>query len=411
MKKLITLLLLPIFLTSCDRIGSTRVKNLIDLTPRLEVETTDVLKITSGTKNSLTMHQKKSYKLAKHPIIAKPAIAKDTMYSVDNKGYVSAFSLKTKKILWSSDVAKKSSDRQFNTGGILFSDGRLYVTNSSRYLMVLDAKTGHEIIRKEFPDIIRIKPIMTNDRTLLIQTISNQLIAYDVKSSKFLWIAEGALETISMQSHANPVIYKDHALVSFSSGEVLFVNINTGETKWSYNLTTIDDAGIPSFDPSIIVTTPIISSNYAYFATSNGKIIKLDLDNGAAAWLRKADDVQSMSLIGENIFITNNARQIAALSAHNGKVTWVGNLISPKDRSAKRPKTALFQDPFITKGAKGFVVNVVASNGELFQFNTDAIGGLPQDPDIAKIEKNVHYQWVSCCSGELRLITGSYVYF
>ena len=277
--------------------------------------------------------------------------------------------------------------------------------------MILDANTGHEIIRKEFPDIIRMKPIMANDRLLLVQTISNQLIAYDIKSSKLLWMCEGGLETISMKSAVTPVIYKDHALVSFSSGEVLFVDINTGQTKWSYNLAISDDVGLPSFDPSIIITTPIIDNNYAYFATSNGKVIKLDLDNGAAAWLKQADDIQSMSLIGQNLFVTNNARQLAALSMHNGKVSWIGNLISIKDRSAKKPKTALFQDAFITKTNSGFAINVVASNGELFQFNTNAAGNLPENPNIINIEKNVHYQWISCCSGELRLITNSHIQF
>ena len=411
MKKIITLLLLPMLLTSCDHLGSTKVKNLIDLTPRLEVESSNLLKITDGKKNPFSNEETKSYKLAKRTIIAKPAIAKGTMYSIDKEGYVSAFSLKTKKILWTTDIAKGALDRNFNTGGVLFSDGKLYITNSSRYLVILDANTGHEIIRKEFPDILRVKPIMANERLLLVQTISNQLIAYDIKSLKLIWMNEGGLETISTRNHVHPVVYNGHALVSFTSGEVLYVDINTGKEQWRYNLTTSSDVGLPSFDPSVIVTTPIISGNYAYFATSNGKIIKIDLDNGAPAWLRMANDVQSMSLVGENLFITNNARQISALSAHNGKISWVGNLISTKDRSAKKPKTTLFQDPFVTKTDNGFAVNVIASNGELYQFNINEKGNLPENPSIMKIENNVRYYWISCCTGKLHLISNNHVKF
>ena len=53
-------------LVSCDHIGSTRVKNLIDLTPSLEIETTAPLKLTDGKKEPFTTGKTKSYKLSKH---------------------------------------------------------------------------------------------------------------------------------------------------------------------------------------------------------------------------------------------------------------------------------------------------------------------------------------------------------
>lgn len=411
MKRFIAILL-PLLLISCDHFGTTRVKNLIDLTPRLEVEKDENLKFSSVKNNVFSSEKTKSYKLARHAIIAKPAFAKGVIYSVDKEGFVSAFSLKEKRILWSTDIAKGALDRNFNNGGILYSDGKLYVTNSTRYLVVLDAMSGHEIIRKEFPDIVRVKPVMATDRIMLIQTISNQLLAYDIKSSKLVWMHEGGIEIISTRNHVSPVVYNGYALVSYSSGEVLYLDVNTGKEKWRYNITDVsDNVGIPSFDPSVIVTPPIINNNYAYFATSNGKVAKIDLDNGTPAWLREADDVQSMNLIDGNIFIVNNARQVAALSSHDGKVRWVGNLISEKDRNSKKPKTALFRAPFISKNKSGVAVNVIASNGELYQFPTNESGRLATQPNIIKIQKNTKYYWISCCNGKLHLMTNNQIIF
>lgn len=408
MKKIILFALLPILLISCDRFGSGRVKNLIDLTPKLEVESKEKLNFSSAQlkENKFLDKKAKSYKLSKNTIITKPAIAKGIMYSTDVKGFVSAYSLKEKKILWQTDIAKGTLDRNFNDGGILYSDGRLYVTNSSRYLVVLDAESGDEIIRKEYPDIVRNKPVMATDRLLLVQTISNQLIAYDIKTSKFLWLHEGELETISTKSHVHPIVYDGHVLVSYSSGEIVYLDAQSGKEKWRYNLTSISDIGIPSFDPSVIVTVPIIKDEYAYFATSDGKLIKMDLDNGAPAWVKSAEDIQALSLVGDYLLIANNARQVAALSSHNGKVLWVGNLISQQERSKKTVRTALFQEPFVTKDGSSFTINVIASSGELYQFKPDSSGFIPAEPTIKKIAKNVKYHWMSCCSGKLHLITG-----
>lgn len=413
MKRAFIIFLLPMLLTSCNHLGKTNVKNLIDLTERLEVESNDPLMLKGGVKSSFSMDKSKSYRIAKHSIIGKPAIAKSIMYSVDKNGYVSALSLKTKKILWSTDIAKGKMDRGYNIGSILYSNDRLYVVNGSRYLVVLDAKNGHEFIRKEFPDIVRIKPVMANDRLLLVQTISNQLISYDIKSSKFVWMYEGGLETISTRNNVHPTIHNGYALASLSSGEVIYLDVATGKQKWRYNLMATSDIASPSFEPSVIVTEPIISGEYAYFATSNGDMIKMDLDNGAPSWVRRAYDVQSMSLVGESLFLTTNARQIAAISAHNGKVSWVGNLISAKERSAKKVNVTLFQAPFVTKAndGKGFVVNVVASNGELYQFKSNATVRLPENPSIIKIENKVRYHWISCCTGRLHLISDTHVRF
>jgi outer membrane protein assembly factor BamB len=412
MKKIFFTILIPLVLSSCDHIGSSRVKNLIDLTPKLEVDSNEKVVLSDAKKNPFSNEKIKSYKIAGHSIIAQPAIAKNIIYSVDSKGNVSAFSLKENKIIWITDIAKGTLDRSFNTGGILYSDEKLFVTNGSRNLVILDAKNGDEIIRKEFPDILRVKPVMADDRILLVQTISNQLLAYDIKSSNLIWMHEGGIETISSQNNIAPVINNNHALVSYSSGEVIYLDIKSGKEKWIYNLATAEEVGMPSFDPALIVTAPIISGNYAYFATSNSKVLKIHLEDGITAWQKQADDVQSISLFGDNLFITNNARQIAALSTHTGKVKWTGNLISEEERKTKRPQPVIFQTPFVsTIDNNGIAVNVVASNGVLYQFVQDKNCGLPLQPKIVKIEKQVRYQWLSCCTGKLHLITAREIKF
>ena len=117
-------------------------------------------------------------------------------------------------------------------------------------------------------------------------------------------------------------------------------------------------------------------------------------------------------MFGDNLFITNNARQVAALSTHNGKVKWVCNLISEEERKTKRPATVILQPPFVSAIEDNrLAVSVVASNGQLYQFIQDETGQLPLQPRIVKIEKQVRYQWLSCCTGKLHLITARDIKF
>ncbi len=411
MKKIFALLVVPFYLASCDNIGSTKVKNLIDLTPKLEVETSRPYSFSTGKTNPFEEKNTHSYSISKKAIIAEPAIAKGIIYSLDKQGYVTAFSLKEKKSLWSKNISGNEVDRYFNSGGMLFSDGKLYVAYGSRNLVVMDTDTGNEIIRKEFPDIIRSKPVMVNDQLLLVQTISNQLVAYNIKNFKLMWAHEGGIEIISSKNHINPIVHNNCVLVSYSSGEVVYLNANNGSELWRYTLASSEDIGLPSFEPSVIITKPIISNNFAYFATSNGKIIKLDLHDGKEIWNKIADDVQSMVLHDDKLIITNNARQVALLSPADGKVIWTANLISTKERMSKKPKAISFLDPFIVKNQSDYTLNIISSNGELYQFTTDSLGQLPEQVTISKIDKDIRYYWISCCSGKLHLISNTKVKF
>jgi outer membrane protein assembly factor BamB len=221
---------------------------------------------------------------------------------------------------------------------------------------------------------------------------------------------EGGIEIISSKNHIHPIIHNGHVLVSYSSGEVVYLNANNGSELWRYSLSS-SELGLPSFEPSVIITKPIISGDFTYFATSNGKIVKLDLRDGKEVWMKVADDIQSMVLHDNNLIVTNNARQIALLSAVNGKVSWTGDLISAKERMSKKPKAINFLDPFVVKNGNDYKVNVIASNGELYQFTTNELGQLPEKATISLIDKGVRYYRISCCNGTMHMILDTKVVF
>jgi hypothetical protein len=97
------------------------------------------------------------------------------------------------------------------------------------------------------------------------------------------------------------------------------------------------------------------------------------------------------------------------LSTTDGKVSWTGDLISPKERMSKKPKTVTFLDPFVVKDGNSYTINVIASNGELYQFTTNDSGRLSAQAVISAIDKNIRYYWISCCNGIIHLISDTKV--
>lgn len=402
MKKLILLLATPFIFAGCSDKTPKKVRTIVELTPKLSAEINESITIDEhSVKNDIELKSIKhnSFTVTKGFISTQPTFAKGIAYILDNRGNISAFSTKDKVTLWSKNLAIENVNAKsanYIGGGALFNNGKLYVTNGSRFLITLDANSGNEIVRKEFPDIIRIKPVLLKRSILLIQTIDNQLFAYDTVSSKLLWQHEGAFETLSSGNHTAPIVYNNQVIAYYSSGQVLSLNKETGEILWTIDLNNnLQDISLPGFEASVATCTPIINGNDIYIASSNNKLLKVDLQTGSVIWQSAINDIQSMSLSGNTIFITNNARQAAAISAKNGKVKWEADLDTEKNISKLKP--ALLFQPFIVKHNGQKTLNIISGDGNLYSFIQEGTS-FNRQATVTPILKHIQYIGNTCCS-------------
>ncbi len=406
MKKFSVIILACLIISSCDYIGTTRVRKLIDLTTKLDATSKEYITL-DGTKHVFVNKSRSYHRLSQGNIIGKPIMHADVIYNVDKKGNVSAFSTTKNKNIWKVKLAGESLST-FKSGGITYRDNKLYVTNGSRYLFVLDAVNGDEIMRKKFPDIVRTKPVIYKNN-VIVQTVSNQTIAFNHNSWNLIWAHETAPEKIAIKDNVDPVIVGDKILINYSSGEFVALDANSGEEKWRYYLTEIEKSVVnPGLNQEIILTTPLTNKGHAYIATSQGKLVKINLNTGLPTWQIDAEDIQSMKILGNSLYVTTNARQIAAVNMQNGQVKWIGDLISESYKKARKAKPTYFQQAFVSKLAGKNTINVIASNGELYQFVQNEHGGYSSKPKILSIKENVNYQLIDN-TGKLYLVIRNYL--
>lgn len=385
MKKI--LLLLSLTLIGCSGTGFKKSRTIVELTPKLVLQNNDPIIIDSSSLYSLESGSKE-VSLTKSNIIARPILVGDFVYFIDARGNVSCFSISSRKIIWSQDVSDKPENNHLG-GGIEYYQNKLYVTNGSRFLVILNSENGVEIIRKQFPDIIRIKPTILKNNIVLVQTVSNQVFGYDIGRASIVWQHETLSESISSNHHVSPIEYDNHLIVNYTSGQIFSINLANGTEEWLFNLSDSgNNIDLPSFNPIAIACDPIFDNGYLYVAGTIGKLTKLNLKNGNIVWQIDAQDVQSMSKIGNSLFITNNAKQAAAIDMNNGQVKWLADLYST-DKTKYQP--ASFLPPFATKDNDKVILNIVNNHGEMFTFALDNDGALPNLPIIQKIVKNVKY--------------------
>lgn len=397
MKKII--LLLPLLLASCSNIGPQKTKSLVELTPRLEAEISSIFDFDNGIVDE-SISSYKSYVIAKHNIISAPLFSDGVFYVVDISGSVSAFSNKEKKIVWSVDASQNKRDDHIG-GGIVKRGDRLYITNGSRYLIILNAVDGTEVSRKEFPDIIRIKPVFIDENTVLIQTVTNQLLAYNLDSAALVWQNEGTAEILSNSKYIESIVHNDLVIAFYNCGGISALTKDKGEKRWSIDLAAAanNEINTPGFETIGLSCKPIVIADELYVASANGKLLKINIDSGAIVWENNIKDVQSMSLSNNELLLTTSAKQLAIIDPSIGKIQSVHDL----GLKANKTKAVAYLTPFVSHNDATIYINIAASNGELIKLKNE--GDDQFILQIAKAMKNATYLGFTCC-GKLYLVSG-----
>ena len=412
--KYITMVCISIALTSCG--GSSKIKNLVDFTPKLQSEIANyqiTIPQTQATRGwyastdwvnnqprNITLDTSIDKFVKKHSfkkLISAPILVDGKIVVLSSNGSVTAFDSTSYKELWHSKLNTDSDVSEFQGGGLFVNNGTLFVTYGSRDLVSLDIVDGKELWRKQFPDVTRAQPVVYNNLVFVL-TISNQLCAVDTNTGGTLWQHEGLPETLSYGHNFAPVIFGQNILVGYSSGQLSVINIASGQEIWQLNVAKDFDS-LAGFTPLNLETQPIIDNGMAYITSANGLLLKLDLTTGQIRWKRNVQDIQTMNKSGNALFVTTNGRQVAALSDDTGEIVWATDLI---DQSKYKKKASTKPVQYLTPVVLNNELVVITASGKLYSLAPDN-GVINREFDIGT---NAQYYTIS---DKLRLFTKTHV--
>jgi len=413
MKKII-LLSASVLLASCN--GGGKIKDIVDFTPKLIVEETNY-KVAlpeaaeaQAWKDGADWVNKQPHnfiaelgnKLSKHKVskarmIAAPVMADGKIFTLSENGSLTATeSSGGYKTLWSANLQSGSKAASFSSGGLAYKDGVLFLSNSTRDIIAFDAEVGRELWRRRLPDIARLQPVLYQN-VAIIQTLNNQTYAINTDNGQILWQHDGIPETLVTNRNTAPIIYNGRVIVGYSSGQLVALNLANGQELWQLNLSREGD-NLPDLTAVGFESQPVMDGSNLYIASGNGFLLKINMESGGLYWQRKVQDIQSMNIASNAVFVTTNAKQVAALSGVGGKVIWATDLDPIIDGKNKRRKPARLLTPVLVGGE----LIIVSSDGILRKLSPET-GAITE---TLSIEKGAQYVTVS---DSLNIFTNSNV--
>jgi len=239
------------------------------------------------------------------------------LYAADNLGFIYSINTETGKTGWQQNYGIPFSSH------LNFYKGVLYVVNQNSRLYAFNPLDGQKIWSFESLSGL-IKPAKSSsisiyDNKLLFSNDVGDVTAIDLDKQVILWnrniLSQNNISTNLVFKISNILIDKKDVYVSSNSGDLLNLNVDTGEIKWSYKLSSIQNH--------------IINEKYLFVLTENGFVVSFNKNTGTILWsidLNKISkntkdqiDYYGLILASNNVYLTSSNGNLYKISAIDGK--------------------------------------------------------------------------------------------
>ncbi len=305
-------------------------------------------------------------------LAARPLVYQDRIFTYEHNARILSFDLATGAKHWEQDLKPREEDGAGLGGGIAADRGRIFVATGYGEIIALNANSGEVIWQQELSTPVRSAPAAGNGMVFVVLQ-SNEVIAVNQSDGSEVWLYAGVPENAGLLAESNPAITGDKVVVPFTSGEIMSIDVSTGEPDWvdtvSKPFKTLAVSGI-----SDVAASPVVSSGDVIATSVAGQTISVNLETGERNWERNIGGAHTPIVSGNAIFIVDLDDRLIALDRQNGKTFWVTQLTVNKDDSNR----ATWSGPLLGNGtlfavsSEGLLAKINPADGEILTETTVA---------------------------------------
>ena len=241
----------------------------------------------------------------------------EVLFAADNLGFVYSIDTLSGKTIWQQNYGIPFSSH------LNFHKGILYVVNQNSRLYAFNPTDGEKIWSFESLSGL-IKPSRSSnisifDDKLLFTNDVGDITAIDLNQQVIAWtrniLSQNTISNNLIFKTSNILIDKKDVFVSSNNGDLFNFNIDTGEIKWSQNISSIQNH--------------ISTDKYIFVLTENGFIVVFNKINGTILWSlnlakfskdsKTVPSYYGLLLASNSLYATSSNGDIYKISANDGK--------------------------------------------------------------------------------------------
>ena len=196
----------------------------------------------------------------------------------------------------------------------------------------MNIHTGELLWSKNNPSAFNSEIKIYKDKFFAID-YDNILRCFSLKNGNEIWKIKTENSILKSQKKLSLVINKNSIFFNNSIGDVMSVNLNTGNLIWILPTSTNTNSSSNYF---LKMSNLIIDKNSIYFSTNKNEFYSVDKNSGLTNWTQNINSSSRSTVVDTNIFSISDEGYLVILNTKTGEIIRRTNLFSGMKKKKRK---------------------------------------------------------------------------
>ena len=244
----------------------------------------------------------------------RPYVHEETVYAVDAKGVVTAYSLARGKRLWRNKIDQEIS------AGLGGNGEQLWAATRGGEILALSIADGELLWSASVASEILTIPVATSDY-VVVRSIDGRVMAFDARSGDKQWDYRSNIPVLSLRGVGEPLIDRDIVFLGLDNGRLVALNLKDGTVFWEQTITA--PRGRSEVERLVDVdSAPVGDGDSLFVSGYQGRIALLTALTGATRWSRDMSSNKPLALDDVHVYVADEQGVVWALDRESGSARW-----------------------------------------------------------------------------------------
>lgn len=241
-----------------------------------------------------------------------PAVIGPSVYAAARDGTISRFD--GGRPVWTIKAEQPLS------GGVGADQRMLAVGTAKGDIFAFDVADGKQLWQAKASSEVLAPPAVAGGR-VVVRSGDHRLAAYDATDGTRKWIYQRPTPPLSVRVTAGPVVVDKYVFVGFPGGKLIAVNLDNGAPLWEGTVAL--PKGVTELDRiADISSVPVIDGRMICAVAFQGRISCFDLGTGNLMWARDISSSAGLSIDSRYLYVSDDNGAVHALDKATGASVW-----------------------------------------------------------------------------------------
>ena len=196
----------------------------------------------------------------------------------------------------------------------------VFVGTLKGQIVALDSNTGEEVWRAKVPSEVLAPPVSNGD-VVVVQTQDDRIFGLDADTGKRLWISENTPAVLTLRGTSAPLVTSNLAIAGLSTGKVIALDINNGAPVWQQKVAL--PKGNSELERMIDIDGGLLlDGSTLYVVTYQGRMAAIDIDNGQMLWQRDSSSYVGLGEGFGNVYVSLDNGFVEGIDKSSSSALW-----------------------------------------------------------------------------------------